>query len=193
MTTEPQTRGYMIVSCVTHVQKKYAAADREAIMARLPKETLDLIDRVNTVEWYPRVHAKSLFTAIAHHHMEGDKNTDAALLAVGHSIAEMASNTFLRLIMKLMTPSLFAKKVGTFWERDHRGGELSADVKDIENKHLTIRHTGIGGYDFVAGTAPGFMGFALTAIGCKNVRSETFGFSLDNPGPEEVRYEMRWD
>lgn len=195
MSTTPayMTRGYMIMSCVTHIRRAYDAKTSASIMDRLAPDTRKVIDNVKPVEWYARDHAKGLFTAIARHHLEGDGKMHEGMVGCGRCIAEMASNTFLRLLMKLMTPTLFARKVGSFWERDHRGGALTADMTRINQKELTFVHTGIGGYDFVGACAPGFLGYALEAIGCKNVVNETTGFSVENPGPEEVRYRMRWD
>jgi hypothetical protein len=187
------TRGYMLISCATHLQRRYDEAARKAILARLPDDTRNLLDRVNKVEWYPRIHAKSLFTAIAKHHIEGDGKAREALLDVGRSIADMATNTFLRLLMKLMTPALFARKVPDFWARDHRGGTMNVDASQLESRRVAIFHRDIAGYDYVAGTAPGFLGFALTSIGCKNVACDIAGWSLEDPGPAEVRYDLRWD
>jgi hypothetical protein len=187
------TRGYMIISCATHIRRAYDAENQRLIFARLPDETRTLLDHVNKVEWYPRKHAKGLFTAVARHHMETDGQAREALRGVGRSIAEMATSTFLKLLMKLMTPALFAKKVPDFWSRDHRGGTMSVDASAIDKRKVVVFHREIEGYDYVAGTAPGFLGFALESIGCKNVACDIVGWDIDNPGPAEVRYDIRWD
>ncbi len=99
--------------------------------------------------------------------------------------------SFLRLLMKLMTPKLFAQKVSNIWERDHRSGRLDGDSSDIANKHLVFRLTDVGGYDFLGAGLNGFMCAALEACGCKITRQEC-DWTLANPGPEKVTGHVWW-
>jgi hypothetical protein len=189
--TEPTIRGYMLMSPLTYIQEAYAELDRQAILARLPDETRDVIRTLKDVEWYPRRHSVNIYTATANHHRERDGKVREALFNLGASTASRAIETFLRLVMKVMTPEVFARKVPDNWLRDHRGGRLEVDMDDVGNNHLVYRLIDVEGYDYIGGAFPGFQTAALSAIGCTDLTHES-DWSPEVAGPPTVTCHLRW-
>lgn len=194
MSTEPgrTCRGYMIHSAASFIEKAYEPATRKQIYDRVPPHIRELFAFVNNFDWYPAEDAASIFRAIAKHHREGDGNIVRALEAVGREIAETASTTSLRLLFRLMTPSLFAKKAPELWARNSRFGELTVTSFDGAARKMGITLRGVEGFDFIGLVAAGFVLFALEAVGCKSPRA-TFDFDLEHPAPSSIPYELTWD
>lgn len=181
----------MIISPLTYIEEAYEPAEREALLSRLPPATRQLMKTVKEVEWYPRVHAVNVYTAIAHHHRDKDGRVAEGLQEMGRNVASRALKTFLQLVMKVMTVEVFAQKVPDIWLRDHRGGRLEVDATDLPNKHLVYHLRDVAGYDYIGGALPGFQGAALTVLGCKDVVHE-YDWTPENPGPESVTCHLRW-
>jgi hypothetical protein len=193
MASVTEARGYMIQSCMKYIEDHYGADDKKRFHESLPKALREKLPLVSKVEWYPKEDVAALFRGLVTLHKDDDDKAYAALMGVGTTIGEGATNTYMRLLMRFMTLRLFAEKVPAFWARDHRGGTFVIESLDTEKRVMVARHGGIGGYDYVAGTAPGFIKVGLSALGGKNVRSDISGFTLANPGPEEVTYTISWD
>lgn len=194
MTTDStmQARGYMVLSCINCLEESYDAAARKRVYDSLSPEVRGMLGKWDKVEWYPVHHVSEFFRGIALLDDDEQKAHDR-LVEVGRFIGRNATNTFLRLIMKIMTPRLFAKKVGDFWARDHRIGTLSADASRADDGVITAKLTGVKGYDYVGPTGTGFMTNALEMIGMRNVKGKISGWSMANPGPNEMHYELTWD
>jgi hypothetical protein len=191
VSTEPTVRGYIIASPLTYLDEAYSDAARSAVRSRLPAETRELLRQVNEVEWYSRVHAVNVYTAIAQYHRENDGNVQEALYTMGKGVATKAVGTFLKLVMRIMTVELFARKVPDIWLRDHRGGRLEVDTSDLANNHIVYRLSDVAGYNYIGGALAGFQAAALTAIGCKDLEYES-DWTIENPGPENVTCHFRW-
>ena len=191
-TKEGATRGYMVLSTINCVESIYDAKTREGIYASLSPEVRKMVGHYNKVEWYPTQHVSEFFRAIAL--LDDDEvRANERLVQAGRFIGSSATNTFLRLIMKMMTPRLFARKVGDFWARDNRVGTMTADPSRVDERLITVKLTGIAGYDYVGPTGTGFMVNALDTIGMKGVKGKISGWSLKDPGPNEVIYHLTWD
>ena len=189
---ENTCRGYMIASTLAYIDRSYDEATKQKILNALSPAAREVATAVNGVQWYPVANISELFREIANHHVATDGKPEKALEAVGRTIATMAMNSFLRLLMKLMTPGLFARKVPDFWSRDNRTGSLRAELIGDEARQLKLVHEDVGQYDYIGGVAPGFVKAALDAIGCKNIRY-TSDWTLEKPAQDVIHYEFRWD
>lgn len=192
MAEQPTCRGYVFQSAKAYMESAYDESTRKSICDRLSPQTRHILETFDKVAWYPIAHAVDIFSAIARHHMETDKKPEKALVELGRTIAETATNTFLRLLLKFMTVPLFSRKIPDFWVRDNRCGTLTTESLDVDAKRMTFLHAGIRDYDYMGSVAPGFLCYALEAIGCKNVRFES-DWRIEQPGPDVVRYQVTWD
>jgi hypothetical protein len=181
----------MIISPLTYINEAYDEPSRQSILGRMPAVTRDLIKQVKEIDWYPRMHAVHVYTAIAHHPRDLDGRVAEALFTMGKSVASRAVATFLQLVMKVMTVEVFARKVPDIWLRDHRGSALEVDTSDLANKHLVYRLKDVAGYDYIGGALPGYQTATLTAIGCKDLQYEC-DWTPEKPGPETVTCHFRW-
>lgn len=191
--TTPTLRGYMVHQAVAFIESGYFEPDvGRRIMDSLPKEVALGLPNVKHAEWYPREYLMEIMKGIAR-----VKNNDAGayqdLVAYGSYVATEATNTFLKLLLKMLTPTLFAKKVPDFWQRDHRGsGHFEADVQNAGEGLIRMRLLGAGGFDHVGITAIGFITCGLKTMGKKDVQVTQRGWSLATPSPDEISYEVRW-
>jgi hypothetical protein len=95
--------------------------------------------------------------------------------------------------MKILTPTLFAKKVPELWERDHRGsGHFEADVSHADEGRIGMKLVGADGFDHIGIAAIGFITFGLNNMGKTNIQVKQTGWSLATPSPHEVAYEITW-
>lgn len=182
----------MIHSAASFIEKAYEPATRKQIYDRISPRIRELFAFVNKFDWYPVEDAVTIFRAIATHHRESDGNVARALEGVGREIAETASTSSLKLLFRLMTPALFAKKAPDLWARNTRCGELSVTSFDAAGRTMAITLDDVDGYDFIGLVAAGFMLFALEAVGCAKPRA-SFAFDPDRPAPSSIAYELAWD
>lgn len=190
--SERTSRGYMVQSVTTYIESAYDDDDRRQILERIDPTVRGMMQKVDKVAWYPVEDVAKIFGAIAAHHQSTDGKIRPALERVGRSIAETATTTFLKLVLRILTPALFTAKMPDFWRRDNRCGNLRAVRFDATDKKLVAVLDDIGGYDFIAPVAAGFLVFALEHLGYKNVRA-AFDWAFDAPGPDSVTYELTWD
>jgi hypothetical protein len=190
--SEATVRGYMVVSPLTYLKSAYKADELAAIEERIPSAIRTGLANVHDAGWYPRSYTTAIYSAIAHHHRDRDGRVREAMFDLGHAVASRALETFLKLVIKVMTPEVFARKIPDVWARDHKGGVLVTDTDDVANKHIVFRLKDVEGYDYIGGVLPGFHTATLTALGCKGLRYEC-DWTLEKPGPENVTCHFYWE
>lgn len=163
---------------------------------RMPPATLDLIRHNQTAvamtDWRPRGELTALWDAIVD--ANEPKDDDAVyrtLVRCGGMIGTYATGTFLKLLLRVLTPKMFANKFPDFYKRDHRGGE--GLVEEIGAKRVVLIARGIKGYDHFGPITVGWSAVPLAGMGLKGVKMTCSPWSLAEPGPEEVRFEATWE
>jgi hypothetical protein len=184
---EGMVKGYLTVAT-----GRFIAGDAE-LRGRVPPELLATIAEQETSikprQWYPRHDLMALWRAIAAGSDDAAAYRD--LVRCGESIANYATGTFLKLLLKVLTPAMFARKFPDLWKHDHDGGSIVNDTVTDNSLRVTIKD--IEGFDHVSATAPGFISFALKSIGLKNVTTRSPNWSLATPGPRDAIVEVSWD
>ncbi len=185
---EFQVRGYMFLTAVKYLQ---AASDRDsaALLAELSAQAREHLITLKSADWCPVEVFSEVTEAIAK--MGGtDERARDLLVHCGAEVAKEATNTFLRLFMKLMSPQLLAKKVPDLWRRDCTGGKLV--LESLDGDSLCFATSGMHGCSHAVCTAAGFVSFALGAIG-KNVEGvELSGWSIEDPCSDGAAFTLRW-
>jgi hypothetical protein len=190
MTTTPMIRGYSLQQTAKYVETKLQPGARQLALDSLPGDVRTRMNAFAPAEWYPRTYSAALFRAIAGDQPEADAYR--SLVGCGEFIASEATNTFLKMLMRIMTPTLFAKKVPEFWKRDQRGGQFVADVSKADQGLIRMRLEDVEGYDHIGIVSIGWIQFGMTALGKKDVRIAQHGWSQDAPAPRAVEYEVAW-
>jgi hypothetical protein len=189
--TTPMIRGYSLNQTAKYLDARLDPDQRRRALDTLPAEVRSHLGAWKPVEWYPREHSSALFRAIASVRNDEQGSFDA-LVGCGEYIATEATNTFLKLMMRIMSPTLFAKKIPEFWKRDQRGGFFEADVTSAESALIRMRLADVEGYDHIGVVSIGWIKFGMTALGKHNVRIAQTGWSAGVPGPKEIKYEVSW-
>ena len=191
---ERHVRGYALLGTTSFVEGRYDAPTRERIRDGLPPHVrATATSGYKRVEWYPIEHFSAFLRGIAlAHEAEGEPAMIDALAACGSHIAEEASNTFLKLFMRVLTPTLFAKKLPSVWSRDHDFGAVVSDVTRVHENILLLRVEDVEGYDFIGPLSIGYFRFVIGAMGKKNLNVDMKGWSFDAPGPRAIDYTLTW-
>jgi hypothetical protein len=95
--------------------------------------------------------------------------------------------------MQLMTPELFLKKLPRFWARDHKGSgafELEPVMAGSRGARFVLRS--VKHYDHGAILWMGFIQGMLVQLGASGLVVGQQGWSWENPGPQDVAYEVKW-
>jgi len=187
---EPLIRGHVLEHTVRFCRLSYEHGEMARIDGELSVDVKAALDELTPAAWYPRRFQVELLNAVSTVRGKSDA-TYGDFLRCGTALAE-PSNDFVRLLMQVMTPELFVKKLPRFWSRDHKGSgdfEVKA-LSDQRGAHICLR--GVQDYDHGAILWMGFIQGVLKQIGASRLIVQQQGWSWSNPGPQEVAYEARW-
>lgn len=191
--TEFQVRGYMVVNAGKFLVDKSRELEGEAAsrraMERLSPETRAALEGAKPAGWYSVNAISELFGQIAGLASGDEDRAREMLIDAGAFNAKEATNTFLKLLMRMLSPPLFARKLPDFWRRDCTRGRLEVEVT---GQRLLCRFYEMEGFDHVVAGTAGFASFALGAMG-KTVEKITLeGWGLDRPWSEGASMELAW-
>src|SRR6185312_16611206 len=106
---ETQIRGYMLKASGGYL-REFAGADSKRIVSALTAPTREAMDNAKDAGWYPVAMLSETLNAVASLAKGNDEKGRELLVNCGASMAREATNTFLRILMRMLTPNLFAKK-----------------------------------------------------------------------------------
>src|SRR5690242_2572088 len=127
--TERLIRGYALLGTLSYLDG-VLAKDKPAVLEQLSPEIRSAIGSYKQVEWYPIRHWCELLRGIAATAGDDEKRAIELLSNCGESIGQLAMTTFLKLLLKIMTPSVFSSKLPSIWERDNNSGKIVRDSFD---------------------------------------------------------------
>lgn len=189
---EPMIRGYSVKQQLNFLQTQYDPEVSSRLFATIPVEIRAELHDLKAAEWYPRAYSIAVLRAIASHQGNDEQQVYNDLARCGMFIATEATNTFLKLLMKILTPTLFAKKIPEFWKRDQTGGHFEVDTSEAKDGRLKLELCDVEGFDHIGVIGIGWISFGLTAMGKSNVVVTQKGWALANPGPKNIEYHVRW-
>jgi hypothetical protein len=187
---EPQCKGYIIQNTGRYI------LEDPVLNKKVPAPLLEKINRSRTEfkagDWRPREELTSLWRAIADcAEPQDEESVHAALVRCGETVGGYATTTFFKLLLKVLTPRMFASRFGEFYKRDYRGGE--GIVEEVGSKRVVLLARGIKGYDHFGPVTVGWASVPFRGMGLENVRLSCTPWSLSEPGPDEVRFTVNWD
>lgn len=185
-------RGYSVKQQFNFLQTQYEPEVSGRLLQTIPVEILTGLNDPKPADWYPRSYSVAILRAIASHHGADEQAAYADLVRCGTFIATEATNTFLRLLMKVLTPALFAKKIPEFWKRDQTGGHFEVDTSGAKHGTFELRLCDVEGFDHIGVVSLGWILFGLSAMGKTDVVVNQTGWKLTNPGPTQIHYQVRW-
>lgn len=188
--SESKARGYILATTVGYLQEQAGEEKARRVLAGLSPELQNTINNVAPAGWYPISLLSELNRALVE--SLTPKDEDAArelLLNCGRYMGREASNTFLKLLMRMLTPTLFAKKLPDVWKRDFTAGRLEIDVTD---GRLLCRIFDAKGHDHIGPISAGYIEFGLKAMGKTIEKTTLHKWSLSEPNADGVWVEFFW-
>jgi hypothetical protein len=189
---EKLLRGSPIIAITRFVEERLDPDARRQVLEQLPAKVAAQLPKLHPNDFYPIEFSNVLLDGIAS--TVPDKvQAYATCVDVGRYIANDAINTFLRLLVKFLKPSLFARKFHDFFRKDHNFGQVETDLSMINERRFVLKMSGVEGYSYVSAASTGWMLHTLEAMGCQSVAiRETISPA---PGPQDVdsyRFEVSW-
>lgn len=186
---ESQCRGYLLLCGVAYLRKSAGEQRAKQILDGLSPETKQAIATAKDASWCPLKAMSEVHRAVASLGNGDDTSAQQHLIDCGKFTATEASNTFLRLLMKLLTPVLFAKKLPDLWARDCKVGRFVVDVQD---ERIRNRLHDLTEWDHIGPVAAGYVTFALEAMGKTITKTEIHGWSLAKPSDPDCWFDVFW-
>ena len=131
-----------------------------------------------------------IYHAIADIHANDERAVYDDLVRCGAAMGGFATGTFLKLLLKVLTPRLFARKFPDLWARDHQRGRI--EIVSVEDNSMVMRFKDMEGYDHFAPVAAGFGGVSLRGMGVKDLEMKVEPWSLAQPTAQEVFIHATW-
>jgi hypothetical protein len=185
------TRGYSITASWKYIDSTYDAETREKIIGQLSPSVRAELGTYKDIEFYPVTHWSEVLRGIATIVGKTDEQAVKELRQCGTFIAHHATNTFLRLFMRVLTPSLFARKIPSLWSRDNTAGSFSVDLADVDSGKLLFKLSDVEGFAYCGPVSMGWISNAMQAMG-RTTKSMTIeNWSLANPSPKNVEIHLQ--
>jgi hypothetical protein len=157
----------------------------------LSPELQDVMRReIKHAGWYPIAHVSELTRTVARNvgMSENDRARDA-LFTCGKYVAAEAANTFLKMLLKMLSPGLFVKKLPDIFRRDFSAGRMTAE---LSGRRIRCRHYDLHGFDHIGVLSAGFMATALQGMGKTVENIEWLDWALDRPYVDGTGFEVTW-
>jgi hypothetical protein len=185
---EPMIKGYAVRDVAQLI------LDTPALSRALDPEMLAFATgaarALDATAWVPRREMVALLRAIAAAH-GSDEDARRALLAAGRRVCESATTTFLRLLIKVLNPRMFANKFPELFRRDHQGGSI--ELCEVRDDAIVLQLRDVAGFDHAGPFMAGWIGFALEALGLRVTELTVTPWSRAQPGPPCVDFAARWN
>jgi hypothetical protein len=185
---ENQMRGYVLMSAVTYLRKAAGEQQAKKMLEGLSPETKQAVASAKEASWCSSKTIAEVYRGIASLSNGDEAAAQKSLIECGKYTAQEASNTFLRLLMKLLTPAMFAKKLPDLWARDCTVGKIVVEVHDDRIRNRLVN---MAGFDHIGPVAVGYVAFALEAMGKSITKTELHDWSLATAG-KDCWFEVFW-
>jgi hypothetical protein len=186
-----QTRGYLIATTARFFRDGVGDKEWERIRAGFSTPLQQVLaGSMKPAAWYPISIMNELNRGIAATIGRGDDETARdAFFRCGKFSAREATNSFLKMFLKILTPALFAKKLPDVFKRDFTSGRLEVEVKDHT---LTCRMYEMPGFEHGGALCPGFASFPLESMGKSIEKVKVHDWSLAAPNVDGTWFELTW-
>jgi hypothetical protein len=187
---ERKIKAYGLNATLEYVEKNYDDAARKRIFGGLSAAGHAFIPTAKKSQFSPPSYSGELWTGIAKEHPE---DTFDQLVKVGRYQGAYATNTYLKLLMKMLTVKMFAKKFPDIWARDANFGKfVVGDLAEIEKGKLMLGFDDLGSFPYFGPITEGWFAYSFEVMGLKNVKVALQDWSPQNPDPGSLRYHVTW-
>lgn len=189
--SEMQGRGYLVTSAAEFLKKRLGDGGWESARRGLSSELVGALDKgLKPAGWYPIGYYNEMTNSVIQTVGKGDGEAGKrALFELGNYTASTASNSFLKIFLKILTPSLFAKKLPELFRRDFTSGRLEVELSDGS---ISGRMFDMPDFENGAPLCPGFASFPLETMGKKIGKLTVRDWSLTSRGVDGAGFELTW-
>lgn len=185
---ESNVRGYAIRAATRFL------LDHDDVRSGVPGDVLEKIalaePSLQAGDWYPRSQLRAIYETIAKA-APSDAEAYARLERCGAATADAAIAGYMRLVLKILTPRLFAAKFPGFWARDHQNGKASVHFPEGDS-YMLFEIAEVGDFSHIGPVAAGLVKATMTLVCGKPVEIKCEPWSLAKPAPAEVKIAARW-
>ncbi len=189
---ERKIKAYGFNATVEYIEKNYDEAARKRIFGALSPAARDFLGTAKKQQWAPPAFSSELWTGI----VKEQPNAEAAqdeLIKVGRYQGSYATNTYLKLLMKMLTMRMFAKKFPDIWARDANFGKMvTGDLADIDKGELRIDFQEMSDFPYFGPITKGWFAFSFEVMGLKELNVELRDWSMQKPDPGHLSYQVNW-
>ncbi len=189
--SERQIKAYGFVGTLEYIDQNYDAAARQRILDSLTPETRRFMETAKKAQWAPPLASTELWAGIVREAGDPAKG-QANLIKTGRHMGSFATNTYLKLLMKMLTMKMFAKKIPDIWSRDANFGKVTVDMSNADSGKLILRYTDLANYPYFGPICQGWFAFSFECMNIKNCKVELENWSMQNPDPGELTFVITW-
>ncbi len=186
-----QTRGSTLNGLYDYLNK-VAPARVDELLAGVPAELRAELGHCKHAGWYPAEYFSALNEAVARVSDDPAKRV-ANLQGAGEHVATIAINSFMRLVLRMLTPSMFATKFPTFWRRDNTFGDVSISAVSADDGIVHVNMMGVSCVTHIVPVGSGYVKTILTHLLNRDVHPSFTEYTAENPAPDNAVLHLRWD
>lgn len=185
-----QGRGYIFQATFKFLRETAGERKTAEILESVSPALRQVATTAQPAAFYPMPVFAELNRALVTHLAGNDEEkAKKILIQCGRYIGREASNTFLKLLMRMLTPKLIVKKLPDFWRRDVTGGRV--EVRPSDNGLQCFMYE-IEGYDHCCPLSAGWQEFNLEAMGKSLESTIVRKWSLAEPSQNGTSFEITW-
>lgn len=187
--SDRRIKGTNLVQIAAFIDERYSHSDRQKIYAELSDELKAKLKSIEPSEWYPVDDENALERAMASV-APSEEEAEKKARELGRHLFTMALGTFMRLVLRVLTPAMFLKKTRDIWPRMFNFGSFEADPSMMKDNKAVMIMRGVEGCDYFPSVSAGFIEEAVAAIGFANVK---VNYAPMEGQPEGTfRFDVEW-
>jgi hypothetical protein len=175
------TKGFNLEQTIRFIDEAYTAAERDRIHGQLAPALRAGLPAVRGGEWYPIGDLVAFLDAMASV-APSPEAAEGKARALGRHISDAATGTFMRLVLKVLTPKLFLKKAPDIWPRMFSFGIFESDPSGFGDRRATMTMRDVEDFPHVAAVSAGWMEGVFDAMGFSGVRVKYEPLASEAPG-----------
>lgn len=188
--TERLVKGFNLEQTSAFIDHHYSHDVREKIRTHLPLELEQRLSSVKSGGWYPLADLVALLEAMAQA-ADSHKTAEDNARLLGQFLSNAATSGFMRLLLKILTPTVFLKKVPDIWPRMFSFGQFESDPSGFPSGKAAMVMRDVDGFDYVAPVSVGWiesvfsaMGYPDASVSCRPIDGE--------PAGSAFRFDISW-
>jgi hypothetical protein len=185
-------RGYLLIHTGAFLRDALGIDEWKRVLKGLSPRLQELVGEGHATPagWYPMSLLNELNRVTTGIVGQGEEQkAREALYKCGMYISREASNTFLRLMFKLITPKIFLSKVPQVFSRDFTSGRFETEQSE---RKVICRIYDVPGFEHACITSSGFVATGMESMGKKVENITVHNWSLKEPNVDGAWFELTW-